>query len=90
MVSLLDWMRVLFCYRPISFYAFYVHTSLIRAEILISRDKALVMGRCLFKIDFFFQIELKHMIFSIFHNILVPFKISVNNYKTKADLMNSY
>lgn len=55
MVSLLDWMRVLFCYRPISFYAFYVHTSLIRAEILISRDKALVMGRYLFEIDFFFK-----------------------------------
>lgn len=80
MVSLLSWMRVLFCYRPISFSAFYVHTSLIRAEILTSRDKALVMGRYLFKIDFFFQIEIKHMIFSIFHNILVvPFKISVNN-----------
>lgn len=79
MVSLLDWMRVLFCYRPISFSAFYVYTSLIRAEILTSRDKALVMGRYLFEIDFFFQIELKHMIFSIFHNILVPFKISVNN-----------
>lgn len=55
MVSLLGWMRVLFCYRPISFSAFYVYTSLIRAEILTSRDKALVMGRYLFKIDFFFK-----------------------------------
>lgn len=59
MVSLLDWMRVLFCYRPISFSAFYVYTSLIRAEILTSRDKALVMGRYLFKIDFFFSNRIK-------------------------------
>lgn len=66
MVLLFDWMWVFFCYCFILFFVFYVYILLIRVEILIFCDKVLVMGWYLFKIDFFFQIELKYMIFFLF------------------------